>query len=614
MNSRFEELPNEVIYEIFDYLSLCQAWESFSPLNKRFDDLFADLPLNLKLDFSSLSKRHFPACCSRLFEPNIARLLSLRLSNPLTIDLFLSIYSFDEHFIRLESLFFNQLDSQQLPRIVKELSFLPRLSSLTIQNHLELLDASTFYRVIFRLPKLSWCLLSPQGVSRRLSMFPAVDQFSSLEYLRVNRHFTLNELLLFLSYLPRLHHLSILSLSESVYSTSVVPRLTHFAVKFCRLSFGLLKEFSSKFFRHLESFRLSTRADDHYLMAERWEELLRREMPSLRCFDFQHFWEPMDNDLVEQQTYHSLIERFNSKFWTDRQWFFAHQHFLRRAIRDSVFYSTNPYRSARKRSSREKRSVAFLFFSRRNLYELHERAHSDCCPRTDRGGNFARRVNIDDYRAATNSPLRFPLARELCLWGKGARGNFSFLSDLSQMFPFPKLTHLSIQCPDFGLVQLLDLLNHLPQLEVLTLYSNTSYLSERQTPPVDGSLKNSRIRQVIIRGRSTVGQVELLLNLCPQLQSFELNIDEERLESIVRCLLIGSKTPEVDSWHRKFLSRFQTKKPTEIETSLNPSLSSLCFFNGTPAMEQRLQRFLHREKLLEDYSLGIFASSLYLWW
>ena len=348
MLTQFEDLPNEVIYEIFEYLSLCQTWESFSPLNSRFSDLFGDLPLTLKLDFSSLSKRHFHLCRSRLFEPNISRLLSLRLSNPLSIDLFLSIYSFDECFLRLESLFFNQIDSTRLPKILTDLAFLPCLSSLSIQNHLELPDAGELYRLIFRLPLLTWCLLSPQGVSRRLSMSPAVDRFSSLEYLRVNRHFSLQELLVFLSYLPLLRRLSILSLTESLYSSldfsRGFPRLTHLSVKFWRLPFEMLKDVSSKFFSDLQMFRLSTRADDHYLMADRWEDLIRRSMPSLRCFDFQHFWEPMDNDHVEQQTYHSLIERFQSKFWTNRQWFFAHQHFLRRAIRDSVFYSTHPYR------------------------------------------------------------------------------------------------------------------------------------------------------------------------------------------------------------------------------------------------------------------------------
>ena len=112
-----------------------------------------------------------------------------------------------------------------------------------------------------------------------------------------------------------------------------------------------------------------------------------------------------------------------------------------------------------------------IFFLRRNLYELHERAHNDACLRRDRGINLARRVNIDDYRAATNCSLQFPYATEVCLWGKGARGNFSFLADLSHMFNFSKLTNFSVQCPDFGLVQLIELLNHLPNLNsVNTLF------------------------------------------------------------------------------------------------------------------------------------------------
>ena len=122
---------------------------------------------------------------------------------------------------------------------------------------------------------------------------------------------------------------------------------------------------------------------------------------------------------------------------------------------------------------------------RRNLYELHERAHNEDCPRRDRGENFARRINIDDYRAARNGSLDFPQTQDVSLWGKGARGNYSFISDLHQMFDFFKLKLFSIQCPDFGFIQLIELLNHLPNVQSLILYCNTSYFSAKEIPFVE---------------------------------------------------------------------------------------------------------------------------------
>ena len=110
------------------------------------------------------------------------------------------------------------------------------------------------------------------------------------------------------------------------------------------MSFDSFKIISSKLFLNLEILNICTRADDHYLMADRWEQLIKNFIPNLRIFDFQHYWEPLDDSNIEQHTYHLLIHRFTSSFWINRQWFFAHQHFSRRGIRDAVFYSTNPYR------------------------------------------------------------------------------------------------------------------------------------------------------------------------------------------------------------------------------------------------------------------------------
>ena len=254
-------------------------------------------------------------------------------------------------------------------------------------------------------------------------------------------------------------------------------------------------------------------------------------------------------------------------------------------------------------------------------------------------------MNIDDYRAATNCSLQFPCATELSLWGKGARGNFSFLADLSHMFHFAALTHFSVQCPDFGLAQLIELLNHLPNLHSLTLYANTSYLSDELFQ--FDSMEN-RIVNVTIRGPCTIQQIRLLIRLCPRVKCLEIEVDEEQLEPIVRSLLLEKTmvdrsaslelaTVDLSSkpsffkdwncWQRAFFSLFT--RPTNetlncssenfsvcpvIRPSHHRSLFSLCFFNPKPGMEQKLQRMIHREKLLNDHSIGSVFNYLYLWW
>ncbi|CAF1419559.1 unnamed protein product [Rotaria magnacalcarata] len=621
----FENLPNEVLYEIFDFLNLCHAFDAFFNLNTRFQHLLINSPLHLKIDFSYISKLTFQHCCTYIIQPNIHRVLSLRLLNPLAIDFFHSLLSFNASFSQLESLIFTQINFKKLEPTLSSLSSLPRLYSLTINNNIEVCDSSEIYRLIFHLPVLKNCIISPKFYGGNLTLHAATNEHSPIEHLSINRHCSLNQFISLISYTPKLSHLSSLSISEPSNTrmniiSIVYPKLTHISLKLWRMSFDSFELLCSKLFSHLEFLSICTRADDHYLMAHRWQQLIMNYMPNLRIFDFQHYWEPVDDNNTEQRTYHRLIDCFTSSFWINREWFFAHQHFSRRGIRDAVFYSTHPYR--------------------RNLYELHERAHNDACPRREKGKNLARRVNIDDYRAATNCSLQFPYANELSLWGRGAKGNFSFLADLSHMFNFSKLTHFSVQCPDFGLSQLIELLKHLPNIHSLMLYANTSYLSSEQVQPVCFLSNENRITNVTIRGRCTIQQVHLLMNFCPRVKCLEIEIDEDQLESVVRFLLLGktihmqidspkSKTlllREFDSLQRKFLylfSRSPNKKlnpSDDLSTSMlnqhscNSNLFSICFFNPKSGMEQKLQRMISREKLLNDYSIGSVFNYLYLWW
>ena len=345
----FQDLPNEMIYEILDYLDVCHSFESFFSLNDRFLRLLIQSPLPFKMDLSIISKKLFHQCSTSLIDPNQHRIVSLRLSNPLSIELFFSSFSLNQNFSQLECLVFNQIDSNRLPSILTSLASLPRLHSLTINHNIEICDSTPIYRLIFRLPFLKSCVLSPKSYGASLSLCLATNELSPLEHLSINRYCSLDQFVCLLSYTPELRRLSCLSLTERVNPRMDLSRrwtkVTNISLKLWRLSFDSFQLLCSACFHDLQVLSISTRADDHYLIADRWEQLIVRYLPRLRRFDFQHYWEPVDNNDIEQRTYHLLIDRFTTSFWIDRQWFFAHQHFSRRGIRDAVFYSTHPYRS-----------------------------------------------------------------------------------------------------------------------------------------------------------------------------------------------------------------------------------------------------------------------------
>jgi hypothetical protein len=66
-------------------------------------------------------------------------------------------------------------------------------------------------------------------------------------------------------------------------------------------------------------------------------------MPNLCVFDFQEE-NRLSHHNFDQLTYETRVNKFNSLFWTKRQWFFDYQYYPKRYPDRAIFYSTDPYR------------------------------------------------------------------------------------------------------------------------------------------------------------------------------------------------------------------------------------------------------------------------------
>ena len=96
-------------------------------------------------------------------------------------------------------------------------------------------------------------------------------------------------------------------------------------------------------FHQLQLLRISISDNEAYLDANRWQKLILTSMPFLRIFDFQHK-QFVHKFPAYEDHYHALINQFNSSFWSERQWFFAHQHYIQGCVGRAIFYSIHPYR------------------------------------------------------------------------------------------------------------------------------------------------------------------------------------------------------------------------------------------------------------------------------
>ncbi|CAF4413051.1 unnamed protein product, partial [Adineta steineri] len=79
-----------------------------------------------------------------------------------------------------------------------------------------------------------------------------------------------------------------------------------------------------------------------YLNANRWEQLISTSMLNLRIFNFQQSYRVfLSNE--ERQAFDYLINKFNSKFWIEHQWFFDYHYHETKRSTTAVFYTRNPY-------------------------------------------------------------------------------------------------------------------------------------------------------------------------------------------------------------------------------------------------------------------------------
>jgi hypothetical protein len=344
--TRFEDLSNEVIYEIFEFLDFCQVYEIFFHLNIRFENLLKHSTLPIKIELISLSKSTFQRYYTKIVIPNQHRIESLHLSNSFIIDRIFSSKSIHLKLTRLERLNVNEIQSTSIKNLLEYLLILPSLSSLIINCRDPDANKNNLYKQIFRLPVLKYCRLSLY--SNNLEPLPiATNKYSPIEHFVLNCSYVEHDLNNLLSYVPNLNRLSIQSPVDSPVPemrpySSALKHLTHVSLNCQHIPFDQFESMSQSFFNQVQVLRVSQRYNEQYLYANQWQRVILSHMSHLRIFDiyFNYILSWADNitDFI------TLIDKFNSRFWFERQWFFEY-HVDGKHIQDSLsFYSTNPYR------------------------------------------------------------------------------------------------------------------------------------------------------------------------------------------------------------------------------------------------------------------------------
>jgi len=294
-----------------------------------------------------MTKSKFERYHQIIIIPNKDRINLLRLSNPFTVDIIFSPPRLISKFVSLENLILDNINAKYLTNILIQSILLPKFHSLVLNltDHIE--DSSALLLRIFRLKNLKSCKMTYELKSTE-DRFLFFNEFTSspLEHLEINGKFLFENFDHLLICLPKLRHLSINCLIQSILSRRnlspvLMQDLESISLKLHGISFERCEQLIKYFFYNIQILRLTTKYCYGYLNAKQWEELIVSHMPNLRVFDVSFDEGVYDaNDL----TYHDVINQFNSSFWINKQWFFTHQHDWRESPNNGIFYSTNSYR------------------------------------------------------------------------------------------------------------------------------------------------------------------------------------------------------------------------------------------------------------------------------
>ena len=345
--TRFEDLSNELLYEIFDFIDSWTTYDIFSNLNSRFNHLIVHSTSPLKLDFSLQSKAIFQYRCNTIVIPNVHRIISLQFSHHLLIDHFFKTFSLDTSFTRLEVFTLCNAESDHLIPILTTLVLLPHLHSLIITSIEQIESPTDVYSLILSLPVLKYCNLSFGFGNRYVDLLQRNSKCSPIENLVINAKCNLDQLNDFLIHTPRLNRLScdISTLNNNQVHMSIISTsLTNLSLKLEDTSFDEFGCLISCFSHQLRILNISTYRDIEFLNADRWQQLILSRMPHLLRFNFRHRT-ITDESIDGYNRYHLLISKFKTSFWLGRKWFFTHQHYESKDFASwIIFYSINPYR------------------------------------------------------------------------------------------------------------------------------------------------------------------------------------------------------------------------------------------------------------------------------
>ncbi|CAF1414823.1 unnamed protein product [Rotaria sordida] len=579
--SVLEDLANEIIYEIFDYLDIFHIYDGFFDLNKRFKKLLNNSNLPIQVNISTISKANFQRYYKNIIIPNRHRINYLRLSNPFTTDIVFSPSRLITQFSQIESLILDNIIYKSFKNISTYLTHLPKLHSLILSFTEKLEYENIPFGIIFSLSNLKYFKITYKETNEYEPhpIYFTDYGHSSIEYLVINTYFHVESFNNLLFCFPKLRYLKIDCLRSSYRTANKINKEKPIALEYLKfvslkldfIDLNHIEDSFKKFFYYVNVLQLTTkRYSFECLNAKSWEQLISIYMPNLRVYDVNYYGCGLPN----QETFHELVNQFNSSFWISKQWFFTHQHDWQENLNKGILYSTNPYRS--------------------KDYKFYWQSDRQPCPYLRKTYfKTVKHVLIDSKRVTNNQGNYFPNTTQLTI-----TNNFETLDDLfpiilNRIIPVKNLTKIVIESFSFPLEQIINLIRFTPNLHTLKFY--LIFLKKIKTNIIEQSQifqyisKTNKIKNLDLHDDCSLERIQLIMKLFPKLESMKIGMKKKETNEIARFILSNNN----------------------IQTG---PLTFLCMSQVPRRCLKEINILIKSENLVNDYCIKYFDRDLYLWW
>ncbi|CAF2115131.1 unnamed protein product [Rotaria magnacalcarata] len=339
-----EQLSNELLLNLFEYLQSVHLLRAFYQLNSRFNGLIITHFQNHGLDFQSIPKNDFNTICQQNLPLIADHITALRLSDdddtPEEIDIFLSNPRAFHRFTQLKSLSLYHISSiETLKKLVKHFAHLQHLTHFDlIDCHVVFQHKTSRYLInrIWRLPKLTHCHLDLHFQYNSDFTIPNIRS-KSIEHLWIeNIVFDFNDLNRLFRSTPNMRHLiaRIDQMPENQQFPFFIESISSLRLIVDHLTSGTINLFKNM--PNLTSLTLQT--GKHDMNGHRWEQFIIDYLPKLKIFRFWMFFIADTDEEVNE-----IIDSYRTPFWLIHHQWFIRCHWALTDDKIMVYLHTLPY-------------------------------------------------------------------------------------------------------------------------------------------------------------------------------------------------------------------------------------------------------------------------------